>query len=119
MCIRDSIYTANASVYAEEIANLYSVNVVLFDRNMDVIGTTLSDMDYTSYKIYAGKVYEAASQAYVVTKIGTQDYIIFFSPIIVNNQTVGVSAFFENIYQINSLVRRMLNLFIYLGARCV
>ncbi len=111
-----SIYTANASVYAEEIANLYSVNVVLFDRNMDVIGTTLSDMDYTSYKIYAGKVYEAASQAYVVTKIGTQDYIIFFSPIIVNNQTVGVSAFFENIYQINSLVRRMLNLFIYLGA---
>lgn len=108
-------YTANAAIFADEISKLYSVNTVMFNLDMEVIGTTLSDMDYTAYKIYAGKVYAAKSQAYVVTALESQDYIVFFSPITVNSEIIGVCCMIESIAQINSLMHKMFGLFLCLG----
>jgi signal transduction histidine kinase len=109
-------YASNAAVFADELSRLYSVDAMMFNLDMDVVGSTLADMDYTPYKIYAGKVYAANAQAYVITTFESQDYIIFFSPVTVNNEVIGVCALFESIAQIKSLMHKMLGLFLYLGA---
>ncbi len=40
-------YASNAAVFADELSRLYSVDAMMFNLDMDVVGSTLADMDYS------------------------------------------------------------------------
>ncbi len=111
----EMLYTAGGSFYAKEISKVYSVQVMLFDKNINLVGSTLEDTEDSQYKQYASQVIQSGKQSYVYTEIGNTKHIIFFSPVMINNNSVGICALFTTTTEIDRLVYQTMLLFIYAG----
>lgn len=109
----ETLYQSGGTFYAQEIAKIYSIQVMLFDTDINLIGTTFEDADTQSYVSYASTVMDSNKQSYLYTEINSTNYVILFSPIVINDKTVGICALFASTSSTDQLVYRTLFLFIY------
>lgn len=111
----EMLYKTGGSFYAKEIAKVYSLQVMLFDKDINLIDSTIDDIEGTQYKQYASQVMDSGKQSYIYTDIANVNYIIFFSPVLINNNSVGVCALFASTAEIDRLLYKIIFLFVYAG----
>ncbi len=109
------MYKAGGVFYAKEIAQIYSMQVMLFDQDIALIGSSSDTVTSKYFSAYASKVLVSGKKSYVYTTIDNTDYIILFSPVTINGTNVGISALFSATSQIDRMVHQIVLLFLYTG----
>ncbi len=109
------LYASSAEYYAQRVASLYSVDVILYDTSFNVVGTNFADAEVIEYKAYASKVFETGKTSYIFTDIEGISHIILFSNLKLSDTTYGVSAIIKSLATADSLIRQMSKMFVYAG----
>lgn len=109
------LFVRNASFYTNEIASVYALKVVLFDEDMNVAGTNITDEDYSLYKEYAYKTANSKKQYYVYTTIENINTILFYSPLIIDGTRIGTCLFIYPVTTTTLLVSNTIKLFFGAG----
>ncbi|MFA0814846.1 MAG: sensor histidine kinase [Anaerofustis sp.] len=111
----DIMYRTGASFYAKEIAQIYSMQVMLFDNATNLVGSSSDSFSSKNFISYATAVLQSAKKSYVYTTIDNTNYIVLFSPVTIDGTTVGISALFFTTTQIDRMVHQIVLLFLYTG----
>ncbi len=109
------MYKTGGVFYAKEIAQIYSMQVMLFDQDIALVGSSSDTITSKYFSAYASKVLDSGKKSYVYTTIDNTDYIILFSPVTINGTNVGISALFSATSQIDKMVHQIVLLFLYTG----
>ncbi len=109
------LYSSSAEYYAQRVASLYSVDVILYDTSFNVVGTNFADAEIIEYKAYASKVYETGKASYIFTDIGGISHVILFSNLRLSDTVYGVSAVIKSLSTADSLMRQTGRMFVYAG----
>lgn len=113
------LYSSSAEYYAQRIASLYSVEVILYDTGFNVVGTNFANADIIEYKAYASKVYETGKTSYIYTEIDGINHIILFSNLKITDTTYGVCAIIKSMAAADSLIAQIIKMFVYVAAFAV
>jgi signal transduction histidine kinase len=115
-----AIYKSGGSFYAQKISQIYSIQVILYDTDLNIVGSSFDNLDNT-YTNYASTVMDSGVASYVYTSIDNSNYVILFTPMTINNTEIGLSALFVSTAATDKLVSKTLLLFLYaiIGAAIV
>ena len=106
------MFKANIDTYYESIRNAYSYSIILYDDEVQPIASSLQNSE-NMYISKANTVFEEEIQAYIYTEVGTKKQMIYFSPVVVNQEKVGVIAIIKPTTSITELVDSIIYVFLY------
>lgn len=109
------LFHQNAAFYANEIGGVYALKIVLFDSEMSVAGTNITDEDYTVFKEYALQTKDSPKQYYVYTEIDGVSNILFYSPLLIDNDRIATCLFIYPVTTTELLVSNIIKLFFGAG----
>ncbi|MBR6800728.1 MAG: GHKL domain-containing protein [Eubacteriaceae bacterium] len=109
------LYSSSAEYYAQRIASLYSVEVILYDTSFNVVGTNFANAEIIEYKAFASKVMETGKTSYILTEIDGTDHIILFSNLRTTDSVYGVCAIIKSMASAASLIEQVSEMYIYVG----
>ncbi len=109
------LYSSSAEYYAQRIASIYSVDVILYDTSFNVVGTNYADAEAIEYKAYASKVFETGKTSYILTEIDGISHLILFSNLKLTDNTYGVCAIIRSLASTESLIKQIVKMFVYAG----
>ena len=110
------IFKDNAIFLAEELAKFIS-RTQLYDQSAKLLADSSTSDILTSEEI-RDEVEIAINQgekAYVITKLEEGRFIYFASPIIIENQQLGVLSFLYSLEDVDALINKSVVLFIIVG----
>lgn len=114
------VFRSGADYFAQKIASVYSLNVLLYNTQMDLIGTNLDAAESVNYAVYVSSVLESGKTSYIYTQIAATNYIVLFAPLRAQDTSYGICVLVKSISASDSLLRQMFWLFFYVGlAACI
>ena len=112
----EQFYKETANYFTEEITAVYALQVILYDNEGNLLSSSSPETTETDYTQHVLNAYENRTSGYIYTKISGVNYLVFFSPVIINNVPVGVCALLSPTAKIDSMVSRTSVLFAVVSA---
>jgi signal transduction histidine kinase len=110
------IFKENSAYLAEELAKQIT-RVQLYDQSGELLAdsATLDILAPTELRKEVEIAKDQGEKAYIVTKLDEGRFIYFASPIIMENQQLGVLSFLYSLEDVDTLIRQSVILFLWAG----
>ncbi|RBP44752.1 ATP-binding protein [Garciella nitratireducens] len=114
---RLKIFKENSTYLAEELSKQNNIRIQLFDQSKNLLAdsTTIDIESPTEEREEINIAISRGEKAYVVKDLDEGRYIYFASPIIMENQQLGVLSYIYSLEDVDELINQSIILFLIAG----